>query len=244
MKTGIRILVCALFLTGSAHACFDTYLFLQKGSMVYPEGQVVVEGAGEYTVNSIGAGEFDLFSGTLGVFYGVSERFSLQAGISSAEKPRTAFNIDEWGIRGVYNLISNYRNSYNLDLVLEHHSPIDVLESMVEVSAPNTYHMNDFTFVVHPVLAFGTDVSTGLRGHGGVFYRFGSGALVGLGAEFESAQSSSHFGKRLVEGEIATSLFLGAQIGPGAFFQNEFIKGWGENSKDYGYAATIKVMLR
>ncbi|MFP4165281.1 MAG: hypothetical protein ACLFQB_15205 [Chitinispirillaceae bacterium] len=244
MNTGIRFLVCALFLTGSVHACFDTYLFLQKGSMVYPEGEIVVEGAGEYTVNNMGTGDFDLFSGSFNAFYGAADRFSLQMGISSAEKQRTSFEIDEWGIRGVYNLISNYQGGYNLDVVLEHHSPFDMLESMVEISTPNTYHMRDFTFVVHPVLAFGTDISTSLRGHGGAFYRFGSSALIGVGAEFESAQSSSHFGERLVESETATSLFLGARIGQGAFFQNEFIKGWGKNSKDFGYAATVKVMIR
>ena len=86
----------------------------------------------------------------------------------------------------------------------------------------------------------------GLRWHGGTFYRIPTGALIGLGAEYESVQSSSNLGKRLVKGEMGTSLFFGSMLGPNLFLQNELIKGWGAGSSkgDVGFAVTLKVLLQ
>lgn len=81
-----------------------------------------------------------------------------------------------------------------------------------------------------------------MRGHGGAFYHFNNSAIVGIGAEYASAQSGSKFGQRLIKGETATSLFFGSQMGS-MYLQNEFIKGWGKEGNDFGFAATMKFIL-
>jgi hypothetical protein len=234
--------VAVLFCIGSASACFDTYLFLQKSSMVYPEKQFVLEGSGEYIIPSLDVTGEDVFSGNFNAYYGIAKRFSIQVGLSSSEKERSSFGVDGYGIRAVFGVLQNYNSFYNLDVILEHAAPFEMTEVAFEVSAPSIFHVDNFTYIVHPVMSFGKDVDFGLRGHGGAFYRVNDVAVVGIGAEYASAQSGSKFGERLVEGEAATSLFFGSQLGI-AYLQNEFIKGWGENGNDVGFAATVKFVI-
>jgi hypothetical protein len=232
----------SLFLPAIASACFDTYLFLQKSSMVYPEGQMVAEISGEYVIPQMRNSIEDIFSGGTNLYYGFSKRFSMQVGVSSSEKTRSDFGIDGYGIRGVFGVFQGHRDVYNLDVILEHAAPFDFGETSFELSAPNIFHINNYSIVIHPVTSFGNNVSFNVRGHGGVFYHFGSSSIIGIGSEYSSAQSGSQFGRRLVKGEGATSLFFGSQMGS-AFLQNEFIKGWGAEGNDFGFAATVKFLL-
>ena len=245
----IVMLIAVMTLTAlpqSGLACFDTYLFMQRRGMVYPHKMVAIDGNCEYTINEIRAGEPDLFTGNLNVYYGVVEGVSLQASLVSSEKERSRFGFDEFGMRMVYSLLSRNRGVYNLDMILECHTATDNGSSLFEISMPNIWHCDRFTFVAHPVAAFEREVKFGLRGHGGTFYRMPTGALIGLGVEFESAQSSSNLGKRLAKGEAGTSLFFGSMLGPNLFLQNELIKGWGAGSSkgDIGFAVTLKVLLQ
>ncbi len=247
--TLIVILIATLTLITlpqSGLACFDTYLFMQKGGMVYPLKTVAFDGNCEYTISEMRTGEPDLFTGNLNVYYGLVKGMSVQAVLTSSEKERTQFGFDEWGVRAVYSLLSQYRGVYNLDLVLEHHTAIDSWTSLFELSMPSVWQFNKFTFVAHPVGAFEQAMKFGLRGHGGTFYRMPAGALIGVGVEYESAQSSSNLGKRLVKGEMGTSLFFGSMLGPNLFLQNEVIKGWGAGSSrgDIGFAVTLKVVMK
>lgn len=239
----IITLTIMMLLAYPSYPCFDTYLFLQKGSMVYPEKQFVIESSGEYVVPDLDLPGEDLFTGNFNIYYGVTKNFSLQAGIMSSEKARTSFKIDSYGIRGVYGILNNFKGIYNLDVILEHHGgPFENNEFAFELSAPSIFHVKDFTYVIHPVVNFGKNIKSGIAGHGGAFYRIKDVALVGIGAEYASSQDGSRFGERLVSGEIATSIFLGARLGF-AYLQNEFIKGWGSNSNDFGFAATVKFVI-
>jgi len=243
MRKAFSLLVALGFFV-STEACFDTYLFLQKGSMVYPKGMLVLDGAGEYTIHRFSAAQEDLFTANTNIYYGIHERFSAQAGVASGEKDRASFSIDQWGLRGVGGIIQNYKGFYNLDVILECASAFNMKDLTVELSGPNIFYVNNFIFVVHPVLSMGRELPLGIRGHGGVFFNVSNMGIVGIGAEYESAQSGSQFGRRLVDGEAGTSLFLGARLGQNAYLQNEFIKGWGEGAKDFGYAATIKYAFK
>jgi len=238
----VAVLIASLFVPQAASACFDTYLFLNESSLVYPKGRMVVETSGEYTMPALRNAAGDVLSGAANLYYGVSNRFSVQIGLSSSEKTRSQFSFDEYGLRGVFGIVRSSRNVYNLDLVLEHTSPFDGGENSFELSTPNIFHFDRFTVVVHPVTSFGRNVDFGLRGHGGLFYRFSESGIIGVGAEYASAQSGSRFGKRLVNGEGATSIFFGSRIGA-AYLQNEFIKGWGVGGNDFGFAVTLKYML-
>jgi hypothetical protein len=235
-------IVGSLVLPAMTFACFDTYLFLQKSSMVYPEGQIVAEFSGEYVIPQMKNSMEDIFSGGTNLYYGFSKRFSMQVGVSSSEKTRSDFGIDGYGVRGVFGVFQGYRNVYNLDVILEHAAPFDFGETSFELSTPNIFHANNYSFIIHPVMGFGNNINLNVRGHGGAFYHFSSTGIVGIGGEYASAQSGSRFGKRLVKGESATSLFFGSQIGS-AYLQNEFIKGWGAEGNDFGFAATVKFIL-
>lgn len=245
-KTSSMILAAILVLVllpGPLRACFDTYLFLGKHSLVYPKGEIVAEVSGEYTMPRISEESEDLFSGASNIYIGASDRFSMQIGLSSTEKVRSSFSLDSYGIRGVVGLVRNYKDVYNLDFVLEHAAHFDGEESAIEFSAPSIFHFDNTTFVFHPVTSFGKSSDFALRGHGGVFCRYGENALVGIGAEYESAQNGSQFGRRLVRGAGAASIFFGARIGS-AYIQNELIKGWGAESNDLGFALTVKYILQ
>ena len=236
------ILAGLLIFPQTASACFDTYIFLKKSSLVYPEGQMVMEISGEYVVPKVRDATADFLSGGMNMYYGFSKRFSMQAGVSSSEKERTSFSIDGYGVRGVYGIVQGYKNVYNLDAILDYTSPFDGSESSFELSTPNIFHVNNYTFVIHPVIGFGRNVNFSIRGHGGAFYHFSNSGIIGIGAEYASGQSGSQFGQRLVKGEAGTSLFFGSQIGA-VYLQNEFIKGWGFRGNDFGFAATMKFIL-
>jgi hypothetical protein len=247
MKVLLRGTVCmlagAFLLPQTVSACFDTYVFLKKSSLVYPEGQLVMEVSGEYTMPKMKDAMDDLLTGSGNLYYGFSKRFSMQVGVSSSEKERSAFSIDQYGIRGVFGIVQGYRNVYNLDVILEHDAPFNGSENTIELSTPNIFHVKNYTFVIHPVTSFGRNVSFTVRGHGGVFYHFSNTGIIGIGSEYESAQSGSQLGRRLVKGAGATSLFFGSQIGSSTYLQNEFIKGWGSGGNDFGFAATMKFIL-
>lgn len=246
MSTFVRragaALVVAMLLPGAASACFDTYLFLNKSSLVYPRGLMAVEASGEYIMPAIRNASEDFLSGATNLYVGASDRLSFQIGLASSEKERSAFALDGYGVRGVLGVVRAYRDVYNVDVVLEHAAPFDGDESTLELSVPNIFHFDRFSFVVHPVTSFGGEVDFGLRGHGGLFYRFSGTGIVGIGAEYASAQSGSRFGRRLVNGEGAASVFFGSQIGS-MYLQNEFIKGWGVGGSDFGFAVTVKYIL-
>jgi hypothetical protein len=242
MKFPFRcVIVCFLIFPAIASACFDTYLFLQKAGMVYPQGQMVAEFSGEYIIPKMREFGEDFFSGGTNLYYGFAKRFSMQVGVSSSEKSRSDFAFDGYGVRGVFGIIQAYRNVYNLDVILDHTAPFNGSETAFELSAPNLFHVNKYTFVIHPVTGFGRNVSFSMRGHGGAFYHFSNG-VIGIGAEYASGQSGSQFGQRLVKGETGTSIFFGSQI-CSAYVQNEFIKGWGFRGNDFGFAATVKIIL-
>jgi hypothetical protein len=112
----LGLILSTLFLPAMAFACFDTYLFLQKSSMVYPEGQMVAEISGEYIIPRMKNSIEDIFSGGTNLYYGFSKRFSMQVGVSSSEKTRSDFGIDGYGIRGVFGVFQGYRDVYNLDV--------------------------------------------------------------------------------------------------------------------------------
>ena len=249
MKTTLAALAAAaliLALAPSSQACFDAYLFLQGKGMVYPYGMWAFDGAGEYVIGGLKeGGEPDMFTGDLNVYYGLARGFSVQAVVSSSEKERTQFKLDEVGLRGVCSILSNYGGVYNLDLILEHHLTAENHNGVYELSAPSIWRNRGLTYVFHPVLAFGRDVQNGVRGHGGVFYTTRNNSIIGVGAEFESAQSSSNLGRRLVQGEAGSSLFFGSMIGPSVFLQNELIKGWGAGASkgDIGFAFTLKFII-
>lgn len=243
MKNLVAIFAVIGVLFSSAIACFDTYLFLHRGSMVYPKGGFIIDGSGEYTINEMANPGEDAFAGTMNLYYGFSERFSLQAGLASSEKDRTNFAFDEFGVRGVTNIVRNYKDYYNLDAILECVSSTNLKEVSFEFSTPNIFYVGNFVFVAHPVVAFGKNIKASLRGHGGIFYNIGDVAIVGIGSEYESNQSGSQFIKKLTAGEGATSLFLGARLGKYFYFQNEIIKGWGPDAKDIGFALTLKAVL-
>lgn len=247
-KITLLIITTVAFLITTANygvACFDTCLFLNKQSMVYPTKHLVVDTLGEYSFNKMTEPNDDSFLMDFNAYYGVTKRFSLQIGASSSEKSRAQFKLDEYGIKGVYNILSEGKKMYYLDTILACRSSIDGTLSF-EISAPNIlYHKNNI-FVLHPVseIVKGKSVNEySIGGHIGIFHSFNNMAIIGVGAEYRSAQNGSTFNKRLVEGESAASLFLGAKLGDVVYFQNEFAKGLA-NSRDLGFAATLKFFVK
>ncbi len=224
-------------------ACFDTFLFQQKRGMVYPYKMLAIETNGEYIVPDVKTSATDLFSGNLNIYYGITKWASLQVQFASTEKERHLASLDEVGVRGVFSLIRKAEGRYNLDLILEHHEGTTNSGQSFEFSVPNIWHRGSMTYVLHPVVAFTKGASTSLRGHSGVFYTTNRGTLLGAGAEYESAQSSSNFSNRLVKGAFGTSLFFGTCVSPNIFLQNELIKGWGAEGNDIGFALTLKVFF-
>jgi len=247
MKACTAILIAVtllLVLAPTSQACFDTYLFMQNGGMVYPYKMLCFDGSAEYVIGNYRNEEPDMFTGNMNIYYGLAKGFSVQAVFASSEKERTTFKIDDVGLRGVYSLVSGYRGLYNLDMILEHHQAEGSRGGVYEFSLPSIWHSNSLTYVVHPVAAFGHGMNLGVRGHGGIFHSTRNHATIGLGAEYESNQSSSNLGKRLVKGEGGTSLFFGTMLGQNVFLQNEIIKGWGPGSDkgDVGFAFTLKFL--
>ncbi|MCD6502077.1 hypothetical protein J7L01_05700 [bacterium] len=241
MKKSFLLALLVGGLVFSAHACFDTFLFQNKGSMVYPKNTLAVEAFGEYSYNSIAVPNDDAFLSKGRVFYGVSDRFSAQIGFGSAEKPRGQFAIDELSASGTFNLIRSRNNAYSLDGMMACMGNLGNGKSSLEVSAPSIFRAKRFVGVAHPVVQLFSgnkpDVSVGA--HAGLFRIFENGAVLGIGTEYRSAQGGPYFSNRIVEGEAAASLFIGAMIGENLFIQNELAKGLA-NSRDFGVALTIK----
>jgi hypothetical protein len=244
MKNHIPIfsLLAILLIANSSFACFDTYLFTQRSGMTYPARAFALESNGEYIMDDPSDANADLFTGTFNLYYGMTSRFTVQGSFASAEKARDDFKFDQWGVRGVYGLVRS-PSGYNLDLILEHSVLTTADTRSFELSAPSIYNQGSFTAVVHPVLAMVNDEKSGVRGHTGLFYRPIHSAIVGLGAEYESEQSSANFNNRLVKGATGTSVFFGTQIGSRLYVQQEIIKGWGVASNDVGYSLTFKYLF-
>ncbi|MGC8964797.1 MAG: hypothetical protein ACP5KI_05495 [Brevinematia bacterium] len=248
MKRIFLIFMLISIAVGSALACFDTYLFLNKYSMVYPKGKIVLDTLAEYSVNNVSLPSEDTFLMNFNLYYGFLNNFSLQVGVSSSEKTRNEFGIDEFGFRAVLNLINqpiaSFVDNYTFDLILEHHEGIFGKNVSFEFSAPNIFYKGNWVMVVHPVFSLAnletSLVEYSLGGHLGIFYLFGT-ALVGVGAEYQSAQNGAAFGNRIIEGESGVSLFFGAKIGENVYIQNEFAKGLA-NSRDFGFALTVKLI--
>lgn len=245
------VLVVALTLTvGSVFACFDTYLFLNKYSMVYPKGKFVADILLEYSANSIVSPEEDTFLANLNLFYGVADRISIQLGIGSKEITRDeVFGIERIGVRGVLNIISeplaNVFDNFTLDIILEHHQIMFGKNLTLEFSLPGILYTGNIVCVLHPVFSLADlekeMIEYSIGGHVGLFYLVSSTALIGVGAEYQSAQSGSTFGLRLIEGEAGISLFFGAKLGDNIYLQNEFAKGLA-NTRDFGMAVTLKLI--
>lgn len=241
-----KIFLLAIFLTAfylDTFACFDTYLFLRKASMVYPYKSLVLEANGEYSFNKFNDPTQDQVFTMGSLYYGLLNNFSVQFTLGSSEKPRGEFSLDEYSIRGVYNVFTSAQNDYNFNLILEHRGIKNQKANELEISTPFIHYNNDMTYVIHPTMNYGLnseDLTVG--GHLGIFYSFNPNSLVGLGAEYASVQSSSYGGQRLTQSEFSTSLFFGTYLGNRIFLQNEFAKGL-SNSRDFGFAVTTKFII-
>lgn len=243
MKKLFSILIVFFLFYSSSYACFDTYLFLKKASMVYPHKSLVMELNGEYSFTKFNNPSEDMFFTMGSLYYGLAKNFSVQFTLGSGEKPRGEFNIDAYAVRGVYNIYTSHRNDYNFNLILEHRGMLNQRANEVEISIPFIYHNYDMTYVIHPTMSYGLnyeDLTVG--GHLGLFYAFNQNSLIGIGAEYASVQSSSYGGQRLTESEASASLFFGTYLGNRIYLQNEFAKGL-SNSRDFGFAITTKFIL-
>lgn len=243
VKTVVCFASVLLAYVNPGYACFDTFLLLQRKSMVYPTGYYAADVLAEYSFNDTSKPENDSYFTNYNMYYGLADGVSLQMGLSQAESTRTdeGYTLQSWSVRGVFNAVKAHHGNYFADIVAEHHTGIDIDESVAHVSVPNLFYVSRFAFVIHP--SYELNYSKGQKehsfgGHGGLFYTFNNVAIIGLGGEFASAQSSSALGKRFTNGDAAASLFIGIHLG-NVYFQNEFSKGL-HNTRDYGFAATLK----
>ncbi len=227
----------------NSYACFDTYLFLRKTSMVYPYKALVLELNGEYSFTSFNDPSKDMFLSMGSFYYGLARNFSIQLSLGSSEKPTSDFGIDLYGIRGVYNAYSAPYRSWNFNLILEHRGITSEKNNEIEFSSPIIINSSDFTYVIHPTMIYGLNSKDfTIGGHFGLFYSFNPNSLFGVGAEYASTQSSSYSGERLTESEFSTSIFFGTYLGNRIYLQNEFAKGI-SNTRDFGLAITTKFIL-
>ncbi len=227
----------------NSFACFDTYLFLRKASMVYPFKSLVLELNGEYSFTSFNDPSKDMFLSMGSLYYGLARNFSIQFSFGSSEKLRGNFGFDSYGIRGVYKAYSAPAGDWNFNLILEHRGMISGENNEIEFSSPLIINSSDFTYVIHPTMIYGLNSKNfTIGGHFGLFYLFNPNSLFGVGAEYASTQSSSYSGQRLTESEFSTSLFFGTYLGNRIYLQNEFAKGL-SNSRDFGLAITTKFIL-
>ncbi len=244
MKKALFVLLM-MGLVVSAYACFDAFLFMQKGSMVYPKNVLAIEAFGEYSFNSMAAPTGDAFLAEGRLFYGISDKASVQLGFGSGEKPRDELALDVISASGTYNILRNRDNSYTLDGIMACVGNLESNNYSFEISAPNIFRVDKYVIVAHPVVELikedKFDATAGA--HAGFFRVFDNGAIFGIGAEYQSGQGGPYFSDRLVEGEAATSLFFGAMIGDNLFIQNELAKGLA-NSRDFGYALTLKGVFK
>lgn len=242
MKKLIFTLILLLTFHSFSSACFDTYLFLRKATMVYPYKSLVLEANGEYSFTKFKDPSQDMFFTMGSLYYGLLRNFSVQFSVGSGEKPRGELKFDFYSIRGVYNLYSSPSNLYNFNLILEHRGMFTEKANELEVSAPLIIHNYDMTYVLHPVMSYGLNSEDfTLGGHLGLFHTF-ENSLIGIGAEYASTQSSSYAGQRLTQSELSTSLFFGTYLGNRIYLQNELAKGL-SNSRDFGLAITTKFIF-
>ena len=235
--------VYLLIVINSAYACFDTYLFMKKGSMVYPYKSTVFELNTEYSFNKFNSPVNDMFFTNGSFYYGLLRNLSVQVSIGSGEKERGEFRIDSYSMRGVYNLYTSDIGNYTLDVMFEQNGNFTKSENEVGISLPNIFHMTDFLYVLHPTASYAIEEKNFTIGaHTGLFYNFEERGIIGVGAEYASVQSSSYAGKRITQSEYSASLFFGAQIGNAIFIQNEIAKGLA-NSRDLGFALTAKLIM-
>jgi hypothetical protein len=199
-------------MTGSAFPCFDTYFFLQKGSMVYPYRSVVLDLNGEYSFNSINSPQEDMFFSNGNIYYGIANELSIQFSMGSGEKERNSFKLDTYGIRAVYNMYSSGNNNYTLDVIGEHNGGVENGEREFELSFPNIFHFEELTYVIHPKISYAVKAEEYTPGaHAGLFYDFNESGVIGV--EYASVHSSSYAGNRITQNELSASLFFGARIG-------------------------------
>lgn len=226
----------------NAYACFDTYLFLHKSSMVYPHKSLVFELNGEYSINKFNNPNEDSFFSNGSIYYGLADRFSTQFSIGSDDKSRGEYKIDVFGIRGVFNAYSSQFKEHTADLILEYRGGFQDALGDVEFSVPNIFRTSDITYVIHPTVNYTfQEKNYQFGGHTGLFYNFYDKSVIGVGAEYLSPQSGSYAGNRITKSEVAASFFFGAHIGDMIFIQNELAKGL-SNSRDFGIAITLKLI--
>jgi len=236
-------IVCLLIVINSAYACFDTYLFLKKGSMVYPYKSAVFELNTEYSFNKFNSPANDMFFTNGSFYYGIAKNLSVQLSLGSGEKERGEFKIDSYALRGVYNLYTSDIGDYTLDVILEQNGRLNAKENEIGISLPNIFHLTDFLYVIHPTANYALEEKNMTIGaHTGLFYNFEERGIIGVGAEYASVQSSSYAGQRITQSEVSASLFFGAQIGNMLYIQNEIAKGL-SNSRDLGFALTAKIIM-
>lgn len=241
MRKIILSIVVFLILTPPAYPCFDTYLFLQKASMVYPHKSTLLELSGEYSFNRVSSPGEDMFFANGSFYYGMTKNFSVQLSLGSGEKERKDFELDTYGVRGVYNVYSSSSRLYTLDFIGAYYRGAE--ESEVEFSVPNIFHISELTYVLHPSFNYTINSKEFTPGvHTGLFYGFNESGIIGVGAEYASVHSSSYAGKRITQSEVSASLFFGAYIGKNFYIQNELAKGLA-NSRDFGFAVTTKITL-
>lgn len=239
------VAIIFLFLSWG-YPCFDTFLFIHKKSMVYPTGYVAADVLAEYSVNDTRDATGDSYFTNYNVYYGLADHISVQFGASTVETTReeSRSGVDSWSARAVLNALAMGGGIYYLDLILEHHTGVDADGNTTVFSVPNIFNLSNFILVIHPVYELTRASDTNeytWGGHGGIFYNVNNRGIIGIGAEYASAQSSSALNRRLTEGEAAASFFVGLNFG-NLYFQNEFAKGL-QNSRDYGVAATVKLYL-
>lgn len=243
MKKILFVLSLSFVMLSAAYSCFDTYLFVHRGSMVYPRQTSVIELLGEYSVMRVQHPGSDSFFSTASFFYGVTDRFSTQISIGSSERQRDDFRLDSYGIRGVINAYTASGASYTLDVISEYHSRFNGEEREVEISFPNIFHSGDMLFVVHPTVNHMFDANeNAIGGHAGMFYNVDEKSIVGVGAEYASTFTTSFAQSKLTASELSASVFFGTHLGTGVYVQNELAKGL-YNARDFGFALTTKIIL-
>ncbi|MBU1297628.1 MAG: hypothetical protein KKB77_00545 [Bacteroidetes bacterium] len=243
MRKSLLIIATLIIINSSVYPCFDTYLFLNKGSMVYPYKSAVLELTGEYSVNQFENPHEDAFLSNGSFYYGLGEKFSFQLSLGSDEKSRDNFKLDFYSIKAVYNVHTSNLNDYTLDLMLQYRRGMNNTLDEIELSLPNIFRFSELTYVIHPVANYSVnDKNYQIGGHTGIFYDFNESGVIGFGAEYASPQSGSYAGERITKSEVAASIFLGAKIGNFLYVQNELAKGL-SNSRDFGFALTAKFLI-
>ncbi len=145
-----------LILTLESYACFDTYLFLKRSSMVYPYRSLVLETNGEYSF-FLKDPNSDMFLSFGNIYYGLMRNFSVQFSLGSGEKERNQFKLDSYGVRGVYNVYTATSRAFTVDLILEHRGMFTEKANEIEFSVPAIFYSKNYAYVIHPTVNYGID---------------------------------------------------------------------------------------